>query len=136
MEIVDELLVTCSGGRALRIWEVQSGKLRLTVPMPRTVSCLASMPGGKWILTGHHREMVSLWDLDSGQCVAQYVNPAKDIPAHRVWCSSDGSLIAATGTKGEVSLWRTLPDESASTETPGKNALGWPLKKPPPKAEP
>ena len=124
-----KLLVTGSGDRALRIWEVESRQLRSTISTPRTVSCLALLPGGQWILTGHHGAATSVWDIDSGRLMAEYIDAAEGLSVQEVRCSPDGSLIAAAGTKGAIAFWGTLPEESTPAATSASRVLEWSTEK-------
>ncbi len=130
-----KLLAAGGAERELRIWEVESRELRWTISTPRSTSCLAFMPDGKRILTGHSRAPLTLWDIDSGGRVAEYTDAPQrsstsGLSVQQVACSGDGSLIAATGAKGEVVFWPTQPDESTAGETSAKRLLGWSEDKP------
>jgi hypothetical protein len=93
--------------------------------MPGTVTCLALLPGGKHVLTGHYGSVILLWGIDSAALVAEYVDAPGNMSANQVWCSPDGSLIAATGTKGAVTFWPTIPGESSGAATSAGRVGGW-----------
>jgi WD40 repeat protein len=105
-------LATGSMDATVRLWDVASGRLKVTLT-GALVSRVAFSPDGKTLATGHWDWAVRLWDVVTGERKAIL----RGSGAH-VWAvafSPDGKTLASTGGDGVVRLWdpRTVQPRAA-----------------------
>jgi len=117
----ERLVTSGSSDETLRIWDVKSRQLRSAIQGVGGTRSLTFLPGGKSVLAGQYGRGVSMWDIESGQHLGQYVFLNDSTPVLEVSYTPDGSLIAAASTDGTITLWPTMlpgapPGASTSAE--------------------
>lgn len=120
------LVTSCSTDATLKIWDVESRRLDSTISTRGGVSCLACLPGGGWVVAGQYSQGMSLCDVDSGQVLAEYVDPAGPLSVQDVSCSPDGLLIAGVNTDGTITLWPTTGTPPGTVTVAGPSTA-WPI---------
>lgn len=96
-----------SGGddRAVRIWQVASGKQVRKLEHRARVDVVAWSPDGRWLATGGDEQTISLWDMERDGS-----RPARILPGHRgsidslAW-SPDGKRLASGAWDDTVRIW-------------------------------
>ncbi|HET8796697.1 MAG TPA: hypothetical protein VFO89_03360, partial [Thermoanaerobaculia bacterium] len=100
-------LASCSEDGSIRLWDLDSGECRMTLPVGSKVWCAASGGGGSWLVSGSADGFLRRWSIENGECVAS-------IRAHQdaIWSlgiDAREETVATTGDDGAIRLWR-LPD--------------------------
>lgn len=121
-------VVSGSGDRTLRVWNLPEGTLRTVISgRPDVPVALAIVTGGRRVVTGGHQGLITEWDLDSGEALrslegfdgrgtlAVSRDGRKVIgPSGRgltVWDLEQGREIRTVGGCGEdVARWAVTPD--------------------------
>ncbi len=100
--------------------QVTSGKrIVLLAQNQAPVTSVAFSPDGKRLVTGHHDESVTLWDLSSAEPNKQLLGKHRR-PVTSVAFSPDGRIVASAGIDRNVMLW----------DTAKRARLGQPLRHP------
>jgi WD40 repeat protein len=96
---------------AAGLW-AQSLRLEKTIqpPPPVTVRSTAISPAGNLVAGSCSDSKVRLWSLPSGE-IARALGLKDEQPAG-LWFSGDGTLLAASGEKGDVRIWDSASGES------------------------
>ena len=88
---------------ATQLWDAQ-----------QQISAVTFSPAGTWIATGTSEGVIKVWELASGECLAQFDRGTRE-PANRIdflAFSPDSKRIAATGGSPQtycVDLWHVAP---------------------------
>ncbi|MBL9136058.1 MAG: protein kinase [Verrucomicrobiales bacterium] len=102
--------VSLRGAFVIAVWDVETGKVRATLPSDPTqvehtgmISCVEASPDGRYLATGSWDHSIQLWDLAVHQHQAS-------LQGHRneVWAAefTPNSQFLATGAKdGGIHLW-------------------------------
>lgn len=115
------------GGRftGVRLFDVQSGKLRLAWPAQgRGVFFLKYSKNGKWLASAGTDQTVRFWDPESGELLAVLSDPCwHPNTGHilSVAISPDEKRLAAGSLEGRVRFW-DLPDALRKTDTGTRSA--------------
>lgn len=63
-----QLLASCSGDKTIRLWDTNTGELRLTLNgYSGSVRCVAFSPDGQLLASGSSNTTVRLWDVNTGE---------------------------------------------------------------------
>jgi WD40 repeat protein/serine/threonine protein kinase len=98
--------VLCSAGEdgTVRVWDVETGELRRTLPHPGAVWSLAFSPHGRALVSGDKTGAVRFWNIETGEEVLVAYNHGKGVRA--VAFSPDGKTLATGGLDRTVRLWQ------------------------------
>jgi WD40 repeat protein len=97
-----------TAGRELHIWDLASGEIQTTIPLPGEypmVNSVAFSPDGKRLAYGGSRNILRLWDVESKAEVVFFNFPGDVYAIQSVAFSLDGSLLATGDTSGLVRIW-------------------------------
>ena len=101
-------LVTNSDHGTVRLWDVDSGQIKDTLPEHTIwVNSVAFSPDGATLASSHMDYTVRLWDVPSRQIE---IKNSLTLPGHIVWSGSvafspDGATLASGHGDGAVRLW-------------------------------
>ncbi|MFE5795161.1 WD40 repeat domain-containing protein [Streptomyces sp. NPDC056503] len=99
-------LATGSEDGTARLWDVRTGKPRLTLTgHTKSVSSVAFAPDGATLATGSFDGTARLWDARTGRSRLTATGDAEGVSA--VAISPDGATLATGGLNGVVRLWDT-----------------------------
>jgi hypothetical protein len=63
----DGVLLAMAGVKVIRLWEVTTGKERVSIPVPGGSGHVAFSPDVKSVVTGGDDKVIRLWELASGK---------------------------------------------------------------------
>ncbi|KAF8839731.1 WD40 repeat-like protein [Paxillus ammoniavirescens] len=96
-----ERVVTCSGDKTVRIWNVEKGEQEGTSMVHEGwVLGLAVTRDGKKILSGGEDKRIRVWDVETHEPIEEWASQTSSI-----WCialSPDDQLTASGGNDGEI----------------------------------
>jgi WD40 repeat protein len=101
-------LVSGGDDKALKVWDLATGKLRQTLQSPSgEVRSVALSPNGKIAVSGGHDRMTRIWDLATGQQKAMLKGNPNDIVGDiaAVAIQPDGKTLVSTSWDGTVKIW-------------------------------
>lgn len=98
-------LATTGYDRTIKIWDLDSGRLRRSFgPVRHTASCAVFHPDGKTLITGHAGARIRVWNRETGACERLTSGAATtDVEAaaiRQVALLSAGDLICGIGLDG------------------------------------
>jgi WD40 repeat protein len=86
------------------LWEVATGKARVTLPGHKDMAtAVAFSPNGKALASASHDSAINLWDADTGQRLSTLRGHHRDVRG--LTFSPDGKLLASVGVDKDVRLW-------------------------------
>ncbi len=98
------LIATASGDRAVRLWEVATGReVRAFFGHAEPVTDLVFGPDGRTLITGSEDGTARLWDVDIGRAI--HVLDSHRDGVMSVASDRDGRTMATGGPDGTVRLW-------------------------------
>jgi WD40 repeat protein len=101
-------LVSGGSDKALKVWDLTTGKLRQTLQSPSgEVRSVALSPNGKLAVSGGGDRMTRIWDLATGQQKAMLKGNPDDIVGNitAVAIQTDGKTLVSTSWDGTVKIW-------------------------------
>lgn len=97
-------LVSGGNDKALKVWDLATGKLRQTLQSPSgAVLSVALSPDGKIAVSGGGDRMVRIWDLATGQQKSMLKGHSDDVVA--VAIRPDGKTLVSASRDGIVKTW-------------------------------
>jgi WD40 repeat protein len=96
-------VVSVDEGANLRCWDDATGRLMLSLRMPRTATAVAVTPDGHIAAATDKTGVVRFWDLESGQSL--FVSPMGEGYIRALAFSPDARWLAACEDKGGVVLY-------------------------------
>ncbi len=111
----DEVLTV--GGNDARLWDLKTGRERMTFSPHATVASASFSPDGRWIVTGSWDNSAKIWNATTGAAVLKlagqhqrFVNSAEFSP--------DGQFVLTASDDGTARLWKlSLPANGVETPT-------------------
>ena len=99
----------------IKMWSVESGKLTLN-NMTSSTDAIEVMfsPDGKWIITAHRDQSISIWDAETGQ-LEDSLPQSGDIKSLQI--SADTQFLLSTALNGTAQLWRLKSDPAKFNPT-------------------
>ncbi|MCY7284608.1 MAG: caspase family protein, partial [Cyanobacteria bacterium CAN_BIN43] len=101
----------------VKMWSVESGKLMLNnITGSTDATEVMFSPDGKWIISAHRDQSISIWDAATGQ-LEDSLPQAGDIKSLQI--SPDAQFLLSTALNGTTQLWRLKADPTKidSTQT-------------------
>ena len=112
--------------RQVKIWSVESGRLILNNMTGSTdVTEVMFSPNGKWIITAHRNQSISIWDTATGR-LEDNLSQAGDIKSIQI--SPDAQFLLSTALSGTAQLWRLKSDPAKSDPAKSDPAKSDPTK--------
>ncbi|KAL4879202.1 hypothetical protein BJY04DRAFT_220322 [Aspergillus karnatakaensis] len=100
------MIVSASGDRRVRLWDVKSGHPLFTLEGHQDwIDAVAFSPLGDTVASGSGDRSVRIWDVYTGRCL--YVLHGHEHSATSVAFSPDGKLLASTSYDRTIRLWDT-----------------------------
>ncbi len=91
-----------AGGKAIRVWDLASGKVIRTIGHDTAAAISISSDGNK-VLSKRPNHM-SLYDVNNGHIISEWRLPALG-PQHGIKLSPDGKYALSGYTRGKMALW-------------------------------
>jgi WD40 repeat protein len=110
-----KVLASGSRGGTIRLWDVRTGKVTLTLSDPSTdLPCLAFSPDGRTLATSvYGGKRINLLDVETGKDRA--ILEGHRAAVHSLACSPDGKTLASASLDGTARLWDLKTGEEQAT---------------------
>lgn len=92
------------GGIDARLWDVKTGKERMSFGPHGAVAATAMHPLGKTVVTGSWDHSLKFWDVQTGKSTGKISN-ANQAYINSVTYSHDGKMLVSAGDDGVAKLW-------------------------------
>jgi WD40 repeat protein len=117
ISIDSKTLVSGGEDKALKIWDLTTGKLRKTIQSPSgKILALAISADGKTIVSGGSDSMVRIWDLATGKQKAMLKGHVGDIVA--VAIRPDSKTLVSVSGDDVFKVWDIATENLQATYTP------------------
>ncbi|RMZ75065.1 hypothetical protein DV738_g5665, partial [Chaetothyriales sp. CBS 135597] len=110
-------MVTSSEDSTVRVWDTRSGLIQRSYSHEHPVNDVVIHPNQGELVSCDRGGVIMIWDLGDDRCTHQLI-PDDDVPLSSVSIASDGSLLAAGNSKGDVYLWRMYQSQDSTTLQP------------------
>jgi WD40 repeat protein len=100
----DQLLATAGQDKTVKIVEIESKKVRHTLPHPAPTNGVTFTRDNRFLLTGCTDAVIRMFDVESGDEVRQLKGHTSNTVTDLQF-SKDGKLLASSGGDGTVRLW-------------------------------
>ena len=112
----DDKTLAFTEGKTVTLWDLASGKARVTMNANWEVSALAYSPDGKLVATGSQFMHLQFWDPETGEQKALLHGP----DGFQNWWScaqfsADSKTLAIGGSSGILQLWDVASRESRAS---------------------
>lgn len=97
--------LVAAGSDELSVWEVRSGQIKASWPMPSWVTAIAFPHASGLLATGHDDSVIRVWDLASEKLLHEL--RGHHHPVSALAFSPDGSLLATAGEDRLIHIWDT-----------------------------
>jgi GTPase SAR1 family protein/Tol biopolymer transport system component/SAM-dependent methyltransferase len=100
-----KMLASPSHDGTIHLWDIETGRLCLTLKYSSVVNSVAWSPDGKTLASGADNRIIQFWDVESG-------NPSGELTGHSAFVSTvawspDGMTLASGSYDRTVRLWHT-----------------------------
>lgn len=100
------LLVSVSADKAIKIWNVNNGKLIKTLQESDDGEISVTFsPDGKELISGGWDNSVKVWNVESGEIKRKFVGHKRSLRS--VSCHPGGSIVCSAGWDGIIKVWHT-----------------------------
>ena len=97
-----------SQDKTIRLWDVETGELRRTLPAQHKVLCVAFSPDGKVLAASYDDKIIHLWDMQMSTVRRTLEGHTDDVRS--VAFSPDGRTLVSGSQDGTLLLWELTPD--------------------------
>ncbi|EFY92884.1 hypothetical protein MHUMG1_01955 [Metarhizium humberi] len=97
-------MVTSSEDGTVKIWETRTGTIQRSYNHGHPANDVVIHPNQGEIISCDRAGAVRIWDLAENTCAHELV-PEEDVPVSSVTVASDGTLLCAANTLGNVFVW-------------------------------
>ncbi|HTX26699.1 MAG TPA: protein kinase [Streptosporangiaceae bacterium] len=115
------LLAASDENGAVYVWNVDTGALVYDIVTAEILSSVAFSPNGKFLAAGGETgtRQAFMWDVATGERVANFVDPARGGESSDVSFSPDSTLLAVAdlNINGPIYLWNTTSHDLVATLT-------------------
>uniref|UniRef100_A0A7C4QLF4 Serine/threonine protein kinase n=1 Tax=Schlesneria paludicola TaxID=360056 RepID=A0A7C4QLF4_9PLAN len=106
------------GGSDARLWDVKTGRERISFSPHGAVASARFSPDNQWVVTGSWDNSAKIWDVATGRAVLKLEGGHEGFVNSAVF-SPDGRYVLTAGDDGAVVLWDvrlTGPDGAPATQ--------------------
>ncbi len=107
-----DLLAAATWDRALKLWDVPTGRLVANLRQPASPNAVAFSPDGRFVVAAGFQGSASVWDVSSRTRVATFGGHAGDILSAAF--SPDGKFVVTSGTDKTARVWVALTGREVS----------------------
>jgi hypothetical protein len=107
----------------VRLWEVETGKLELSLNTGESPWAVAFSPDGKLVAAGELQGALQVWDAGSGELI--HTVKAHLLRVFSVAFSPDGKVLASAGEDGRVKLWDVRSGKERAVARPHGDEKVW-----------
>jgi len=101
---------------SVHIWNIETGEtIHILEAHGNTVDSVLFLPDGNRLLSAGWDGLLILWDIETGERIQLYRDPAHEGQYYKMALNSDGSQFAVTSNDGLVRLWDTETAELLQT---------------------
>ncbi|ODA83654.1 hypothetical protein RJ55_02169 [Drechmeria coniospora] len=97
-------MVTSSEDGTVKIWETRTGTVQRSYSHGSAANDVVIHPNQGEIISCDRSGSVRIWDLAENTCAHELI-PEEDVPVSSVTVASDGTLLCAANTLGNVFVW-------------------------------
>ncbi|QPG97279.1 hypothetical protein C2857_006075 [Epichloe festucae Fl1] len=98
-------MVTSSEDGTVKIWETKTGSIQRSYNHGSPANDVVIHPNQGEIISCDRAGSVRIWDLAENTCAHELL-PEEDVPVSSVTVASDGTLLCAANTSGNVFVWK------------------------------
>lgn len=96
---------TLSEAGEVRIWNLEDGKCSTSLDASGSVLSITFSPNGQYVLTASRNHSASIWEVESGELVAEMVGHAASVRSATF--SANGSRVVTASDDGTAKVWHT-----------------------------
>ncbi|KAK3307995.1 WD40-repeat-containing domain protein [Chaetomium strumarium] len=100
-------MVTSSEDGTVKIWETRTGTIQRSYNHGSPVNDVVIHPNQGEIISCDRGGSIRLWDLAENTCAHQLI-PEEEVAVSSVTVASDGTLLCAANTSGNVFVWQLI----------------------------
>jgi WD40 repeat protein len=101
----DRNTIAVASDKALQLWDVESGKIKSSLPHQYIVRGSAFSPDGRMLVTMFDAFTFKLWDVATGRELNTFPYKCRSAPATSITFSPDSGYFVAAEYCGVITLW-------------------------------